>query len=1264
MLAALHRGNMAVKPERYDALLKDFQRSCEQYKQRSSNLPQPALDASLPIIEARDEIIAAIADHQVTVIAGETGSGKTTQIPQLCLSMGRGVGGFIGHTQPRRIAAKSIAARIADELQMALGQQVAYKVRFAGNVKSDTYVKIMTDGILLAEMQSDRFLNQYDTIIIDEAHERNLNIDFLLGYLKNLLPKRPDLKLIITSATIDTERFARHFDNAPVIEVSGRTYPVEVRYRPIDDSTRSEEDGNDIQQAVLAGIRELDQSHGRGDVLVFFSGERDIKDTAYYLKKRLDPNVDEILTLFARLSAKEQNRVFEQGKKRRIILSTNIAETSLTVPGIKYVIDTGLARINRYNYRTKVQRLPIEKISQANADQRKGRCGRVEEGICVRLYSEEDYEARPPFADPEIKRVNLASVILRMKALKLGHIADFPFIDPPDQRYIKDGYRLLNELTAIDHHHKLTRIGQQLSRMPVDPKIGRMLVEAGRRNTLSEVLIITSALSIQDPRERPPESSDAADEKHALFQDPRSDFLFYLNLWQTFQQQSRQLSQNQLRKWCRSHYLAYQRMREWQDIYSQLKDIAKEQKARLNQEPASYQEIHQALCTGLLGNIGWKKEKQEYVGARNMAFYLYPGSGLTRQPPKWIIAGELIETHRLYAHIVAKIEPEWLAELGRHLTKHHYSEPHWQQKTGHVSAYEKITLYGLVLIGEQKINYENIAPIESRDIFIRSALVEQALDTDAWFYRYNAAVIEDVRAEEDRQRKRGILIDDDYLFSFYDERIPADICNRTSFNRWIKRKEAEDKTFLCLDREEIFAKPSDADSERLRPGHLTLNDIKMALEYTFDIDSRHDGVCAIIPRVLINQVPEYAFDWLVPGFLEEKITALIKGLPKKYRRNFVPAPEYAKACVEALTPYEEPLVDALGRQLEKMTGVAVPGDLWTQVVLPDYLQMSFKIVDEEGNELSSGHDLSELKQQIKSNPFPGHKNKLIEQENLTQWNCGDLPEHKQIEINGHQLNVYPAFVDRGTTVALQNFEQPDEALKAHKLGVMRLYRLLNHKKIKYVKQHVPSLEQIFINFHHKIDKETLTEDLLQCVIERAFIQPNPNIRTQQAFVASSERANQTILDITNEYGAILLEISNAYKAITRKISAVSNFAIIESVNDINSQLDHLIYPGFIADAGEQWFRHIPRYLKGIQSRLEKLERDPQKDRQRRQQFLPYWQQYLQFAQDPPISENERNQINQYHWMLEEMRISLFSQELGTHLNVSFNKLDEALRTLQ
>ena len=1248
-----------VNQQRFNNLIQDYQYSCDLYRKRIAQLPKPTLNTALPVIEYKEKIIQAIENNQVVIIAGETGSGKTTQLPQICLELGRGVGGFIGHTQPRRIAARSVAQRIAEELKSELGNHVGYKVRFTGNVRPETYIKLMTDGILLAEMQGDHFLNQYDTLIIDEAHERNLNIDFLLGYMKTLLPKRRDLKLIITSATIDTERFSKHFDDAPIIEVSGRTYPVEVRYRPLGETEELSDQGNKVQNAILAAIHELDKT-GRGDVLVFLSGERDIRDINSFLKKQLDHRSNEILPLFARLGSKDQNKVFKTGHKRRIILSTNVAETSLTVPGIKYVIDTGKARINRYNYKTKVQRLPIENISQSNADQRKGRCGRVSEGICIRLYSQEDFESRPVFADPEIKRVNLASVILRMKVLKLGHIEEFPFLDPPDNRYIKDGYKLLNELSAIDHHHKLTKIGRQLARMPIDPKVGRMLIEASTRGTLQEVLIIASALSIQDPRERPHESTEAADKKHELFQDEQSDFLFFTKLWKEFHEQSRHLSNNQLRKWCRTHYLSYQRMREWLDVRSQLEEIAKDIGSKLNQQAADYTEIHCSLCSGLLGNIGLRKEKMEYTGAREIGFSLFPGSALTKKPPKWIIAAELLETHKLYALTVANIQPEWMENLASHITKHHYSEPHWDEKSGHVSAFEKITLYGLPIVNKKKINYENISSIESRDIFIRAALVEHNLQCNAHFLQHNIDLIEQIKEEEDRQRVRGILVSDETIYALYDEKIPQNICNIKSFNKWIKNKEQLDKQYLFFNKQQLIDDNFAVAEDQLRPHHLTINDINLDIEYAFDIGTHHDGVTVLIPHVLINQVPEHAFDWMVPGFLQEKIVALIKALPKKYRRSFVPAPEYAKACAESLEPYQSPLIDSLTQQLNKMTGVKVPNDVWAQVSIPEYLKMNFKIVDDKDNVLVSGRDLTQLKLQLQENESVVTAPEMTESESFIQWSFDEIPQQKTVDIRGFKLLVYPAIIDNGDSVSLQNFEQLEEAIVAHKQGVSRLYQIQEKSKIKYIEKNLAHVNEMCLNFSSALDCKDLKQELLQSIITEALLCEDESIRTKTEFEQRSAEANARLMSVSNHLCDLMLEVSRHYKKVKQVLSVQTPLSWIQSIQDIQSQLENLIYPGFIQQTERRWLLQLPKYLNGIQQRIKKLEQDPQKDQQRVTQLAPYWNQYIEWADNHHLINHHNNKLSHYHWMLQEMRISLFCQELGTSIKISFQRLDEAV----
>ncbi|HEY5602879.1 MAG TPA: ATP-dependent RNA helicase HrpA [Gammaproteobacteria bacterium] len=1263
LLAHQQAGNKPVSQQRVEKLLQDYQRSCERYQRRKHRLPEPALNADLPVIQFRDEITRAIQANQVVVIAGETGSGKTTQLPQICLSLGRGVSGLIGHTQPRRIAARSVAQRIADELKSELGDYVGYKVRFTGQVRQESFIKIMTDGILLAELQTDHFLSQYDTLIIDEAHERNLNIDFILGYLKSLLPKRPDLKVIITSATIDTGRFATHFGGAPVIEVSGRTYPVEVRYRPVEETEELIDQGNKVSNAILAAIRELDR-HGRGDILVFLCGERDIRDTHHFLKQQLDHNSNEILPLFARLSAQDQNRVFQASKKRRIILSTNVAETSLTVPGIKYVIDTGKARINRYNYKTKVQRLPIEKISQANADQRKGRCGRVSDGVCIRLYSQEDFESRPVFADPEITRVNLASVILRMKVLKLGHIEEFPFLDPPDHRYIKDGYKLLNELLAIDHYHKLTPIGRQLARMPIDPKIARMLIEASKRNTLQEALVIASALSVQDPRERPHEFTEAADKQHGIFQDESSDFLFYVNLWNAFHEHAKHSSVNQLRKWCREHFLSYQRMREWLDVHTQLLEIAGETGGKLNQQPASYQELHCALCAGLLGNIGCHKEKQEYSGARDIGLALFPGSVLAKKPPKWIVAAELIETQKLYAHTAAKIQPEWLEELASHITKHHYTEPHWDEKTGHVSAYAKITLYGLTIAAQKKINYEKISVIESRELFIRAALVEQKLQSKAHFYRHNSGLIAQIRAEEEKLRVRGLLASDEELYALYDKKIPAHICNVKTFKQWIEKQEAENPDYLCFTRQQFTSEMAGKIAQPSRPDRMELDNISFELEYAFDIGAQHDGVSVLIPHVLINQAPEYVFDWLVPGFLQEKIGAIIKSLPKKYRRSFVPAPEYAKACAAAMQAYQSPLLPALAAQLKLITGVEVPQDVWSQVTLPDYLRMNFKILDDHGKVVQTGRDLAKLKIALKTGQTVNTAQNLLEASGVTQWEFGDLPVQKTIEVRGFRLGVFPALVDEGESVALKNFENQAEAIRKHRNGVARLYQIQEKSKIKYVEKNIPLIREICLNLGGGVNCDELKRDLMQCVITRSLFHDVVDIRNKTQFLQRCAAANSRINGECVALSNSLVEISRYYNDIKHAFNKKTGLQWLAAVQDMRSQLEQLIYPGFIQQTEPQWFKQLAKYLKGMLVRINKLEQSPEKDRQRLVQLSPYWGQYQEWIHNPRIVKLHAKELSQYHWMLQEMRISLFCQELGAAMKISLPRLNEAVSEIK
>jgi len=1236
-----------------------YQRSTQIFQKRLQNKPSPTLNESLPIYQQRDDIIKAILGHPVVVIAGETGSGKTTQLPQICMLMGRGVAGQICHTQPRRIAARSVAMRIAQELNSELGVVVGYKTRFSGNASKSTYIKMVTDGILLAELQTDKFLNQYDTIIIDEAHERNLNIDFLLGYLKLLLPKRPELKLIITSATIDTEKFSKHFDNAPIIEVSGRTYPVEVRYRPLDD-IESDKD-NQLCVATLNAINELDKSAGRGDVLVFLSGERDIRELHDFLSKHVRNTNTEILPLYSRLNQKDQNKIFQLSNKRHIVLSTNVAETSLTVPGIRFVIDTGLARINRYNYRNKVQRLPIEKISQSNANQRKGRCGRVSEGVCIRLYSEQDFQDRPPYMDPEIKRVNLAAVILRMKALRLGNITDFPFIDLPDERYVRDGYKLLNELSALDHQHRLTTIGKQLAKMPIDPKLGRMLIEADQRQALSEVLVMCSALSIQDPRERPRDKLSVADEQHSTFCDEQSDFIFYLKLWDTFKLMSQNMSNNKLRQWCVAHYLSFQRMKEWLDIHQQLSEIASDLGLKFNEQPADYTRIHCSILSGLLANVALKNETTEYIAARNTTIYIHPGSCTYNKPPKWLVAAELIETGKIYAATIAKIDPQWLETIAGHLTKHHYSEPHWDSSSGRVMAFDKITLFGLPVTVSKKVNYESIAPHICREIFIKSALVTMEFQSKANFYKHNLKVIDEIKAEEDRQRKKGILISEEKLYTLFDEVVPQDVLNSHLFESWVLKQQKSDPQILCFNRSHLTDPEAMQDLNRDRPDHLSLNGIQYKLEYTFDMDVKHDGITVIIPHMLVNQVPDYVFEWLVPGFLLEKVIAIIRALPKKWRRNFVPAPEYAKACVDVMIPYKEPLLNALTATLKKMTGIEVPKDVWQDIEIPPFLQMNYKIIDNEGRKLAQGKDFEQLKTEIKQQPRQLAVGQLIEKEGCLRWEFNDIPVKKQIFAQGYPLSVYPAIVNKGDSVALQLFENPDEANTQHIRGLIQLYKLTELKKVRYVEKNLFNINNTCLFLQNIDNCNTIKVQLMNHIIGEALNLTDNEIRRESEFMECVSFANAHIMDIANDLAALLYNIAERYRDLSVKLSSAAPMSWMSAVPDIKSQINALIYPEFLQKTSLLQLKHFCRYLDGIFIRLDKLTLAPQKDLLRLQQVEPFWTRYQSLNNSSKNTLKNEKELDQYHWLIEEFRISLFAQELGTAIPISEPRLVEYTR---
>lgn len=1248
----------------FSKLLQD---SSQRYLQRLAHRPQPTFSADLPVIDRRDEIAKAIEAHQVIILCGETGSGKTTQLPQICLEAGRGIAGLIGHTQPRRIAARTVATRIAEELDSQIGEAVGYKIRFHDHVSSErSYVKLMTDGILLAETQTDRFLNQYDTLIIDEAHERSLNIDFLLGYIKQLLPKRPDLKVIITSATIDTERFSKHFDYAPVLEISGRTYPVEVRYRPLLSQDEASED-YDYVEGIVAAVDELCQE-GPGDVLIFLSGERDIRDVSEALRKHHPPKT-QILPLFARQSAAEQNRVFQTGGQRRIILATNVAETSLTVPGIRYVVDPGLARISRYSVRNKVQRLPIEKISQSSANQRAGRCGRVAAGICIRLYDEADYLARPAFTDPEILRTNLASVILQMAALKLGEPAKFPFINPPPDKMINDGYRLLEELGAVNRRRHISQIGRQLARLPVDPRVARMLIAAADENALSEVLIIASALSIQDPRERPMDKQQAADEAHSRYKDERSDFLAFIQLWEHAQKQRKQLSQTKFRRYCRDHFLSFLRLREWQDIYQQLHVQLNELGFKFNQQAADYQSIHRALLSGLLSHVAMKTEKFEYTGARNLKLRIFPGSALHKKGPKWLMAAELVETGQLYARLVAKIEPEWIEPLAGALVKRQYTDPHWEKKPAQVMAFEHVSLFGLPIVVRRKVHYGPLDPATANEIFIREALVNGDFDTRAKFFRHNRQLIAEIEQLEQKSRRRDVLVDDDALFDFYRARIPETIINGAGFEKWRKQAEQTQADILLLTREHVMQHQAEHVTAESFPDQMLVNRVPLPLEYHFEPGKAHDGITQTIPLSLLNQTNEEHYQWLVPGLLRDKLIHLLKGLPKSLRRHFIPVPHYADQCLQQLSPESGALLPALSEQLRKLTGVDVPVTQWNTDELPLYLQMNFRLVDEQGTLLDESRDLHELKQRWAEQAAASFRqlpDSEFERTGLKSWDFAALPRQVTLQQSGMQMTAYPALIDRGESVDLMLLDTQQQAEQHTPLGLRRLFMLAQQDAVKYLHKHLPGIQQMCLHYanvpsspYASDSNETvkpcdqLKNDLIAVAFDRCFLLDQPPIEQAQDFEQRLSQRKGQLIHIASDLAQRIAEVLAAYHAIAKRLSGTLPLAAVPAIKDIREQLQYLVYQGFVHDMPDSALKRLPVYCQAIGLRLDKLLVDPAKDRQRMAEVAPHWQRYQKKASAKPSPA-----LAEYRWMLEEFRISVFAQELKTAGPTSSKRLDK------
>ena len=1245
---------------------------------RRAGVPPVSYPEALPVSQRRDDILAALRDSQVVVVAGETGSGKTTQLPKMCLELGRGVRGLIGHTQPRRLAARAVADRVAEELGTPLGGAVGYKVRFTDSVGPDTLVKVMTDGILLAEIQSDPLLEQYDTLILDEAHERSLNVDFLLGYLKQLLPRRPDLKLIITSATIDPHRFARHFDDAPVIEVSGRTYPVEVRYRPLvpdnaDGDSTDSGDGDGQDRDVISAIGDaVDElcAEGPGDVLVFLSGEREIRDTADALRRTV-PDGTEILPLYARLSAAEQHRVFAPHPGRRIVLATNVAETSLTVPGIRYVVDPGTARVSRYSSRLKVQRLPIEPVSQASANQRAGRCGRVAEGVCIRLYAEEDFRSRPEFTDPEILRTNLASVILAMTALGLGDLAAFPFLDPPDRRHVRDGVALLEELHALDPaqpepRKRLTPIGRQLAQLPVDPRLGRMVLEADRNGCLREVLVITAALSIQDPRERPLDRQQAAAEAHARFADKDSDFLALLNLWSYLQEQQRALSSSAFRRLCKREFLHHLRVREWQDLHAQLRSAAKSLGLALSSTPAQPGAVHVSLLAGLLSHVGmWDPDKREYLGARGARFALSPGSALAKKPPRWVMAAELVETTRLWARVNARIEPEEAERLGAHLVKRSYSEPHWEKKRGGVVAYERVTLYGVPLVASRKVDYGRIDPALSRELFLRHALVEGDWSTHHAFWHENQRLLAEAEQLEDRVRRRGLVVDEETLFEFYDARVGREVVSARHFDAWWKRTRRTAPDLLTFDRSMLLAASAGGVRESDYPEAWQQGDLRLRLSYLFEPGNPADGVTVDVPLPVLNRVRPAGFDWQVPGLREELVTELIRSLPKALRVSFVPAPDVARAALARMTPYAEPLLDALARELRRMTGVVVPPDAWQLDRVPPHLRMTFRVVDERDRTLAQGKDLGALQRQLAAPLRTALASAAgsIERSGLRAWDLGTLPRTFSQTLGGQVVQGYPALVDEGSSVAVRVLASEAEQQRAMWAGTRRLLLLNVPSPARKVQARLGNAAKLALGLNPHGSIAALLEDCVTCAADRLIADAGGPAYDEEGFGKLLDAVRTGLDETTFEVVTTVERVLTRAHRVRERLDSATSPVLAPAVSDLRSQLAGLVHPGFVTATGWRRLQDLPRYLAAMERRLDKLAQDPRRDLERLQRVQQVQAHHAQLLRELPPGSPAREDLRRARWLVEELRVSLFAQELGTPLPVSEKRVLRAMDAL-
>ncbi len=1215
----------------------------------------------LPIASESGRIKKLLSENQVIVVAGETGSGKTTQLPKICLELGLGTRGLVGHTQPRRVAARSVAARIAEELGTSLGALIGYQVRFTDQSSPNTLVKLMTDGILLSEIQRDPYLRNYECIIIDEAHERSINIDFLLGYLKQLLPKRPDLKLIITSATIDVERFSEHFNSAPVVEVSGRTYPVEVFYRPWEDEYDTPVDAVVGQVKNILETEPLSQE--AGDILVFCTGERDIRQLALALRRAQLKNLD-VLPLYSRLSIAEQDRVFRPGRGRRVVLATNVAETSLTVPGIGFVIDTGTARISRYSVRTKVQRLPIEPISQASANQRAGRCGRIAEGVCIRLYSEQDFLSRDEFTPPEIMRTNLAAVILQMQNLKLGDITDFPFIERPQDKQIRDGLRLLEELSLVDENDRITSLGRLLSGLPVDPRFARILWQAQHDQCLTEAITIISLLSIQDPRERPADKQQQADEKHRVFMDRESDFNAILNLWNSYQEQRQALSNRKLDDWCRKHFLSPLRMREWREVHFQLSLMSRELGWKLNKTPPGYKSLHRALLSGLITQIGVQQENKEFLGTRNRRFRIFPGSWLAKKPPKWVFAAQMLDTGQLFAHQVAKLNPEWLLGLADHALQTDYYEPYYHARRGEIMARMRYSLFGLVVSDQHKVSYKSIEPELCHELFIREALANWKYRGKGKFYQNNRQVCDRLQELEDRTRTGELVVDEQQLFEFYADKIPAEVIDLASFESWRERAEKKNPRILNLDEESLT---ESVDQEKLIefPDSLDWQGLSFRLSYKFQPGSEEDGVTLHVPVGQLHQVPEHLVEWLVPGLLKDKLVAVLKSLPKRYRRELVPIPAHVDKLWPAMTPGDQPLQEALAYQLKRSTGKAFPEEAWKDVSLDDFYLMRFQLEDDQGRSLATSRNLRELRDAYRSQAqqaISEIRDKVEDFPDATDWEFGELPESVDIQKGKEQVRLWPALQDKQERVGYRLLDNHDEARHIHARGVQRLFLLVQSDARKYLQKELFKASDLRLMAllnplpDIKIQLAELKEDLL-IAVAGDLLPDAAKIRSRDDFLKTVEHHRGELVRRSLELETLCLDWADQLRIIKSEIAELS-VGYEKSVEDIHFQIGELFSKDFLQAMPAEWRPHTGRFLKGISKRIDRMQGQLARDLEMVDEITDLYGRYQQLIKEIPVHRaGESSELIELRWMLEEYRISLFSQPIKTSRPVSRKRLE-------